>query len=139
MNILGVSCYYHDAAAALLRDGVPVAAAEEERFSRRKHDSGFPHLAIRFCLETAGIEVGDLDYVVFYEKPLLKFERILQTTLATFPRSSGVFRESMIQWFNEKLWIKSRLIEEFRLPASKVLFSEHHVSHAASAFLSSPY
>ena len=139
MNILGVSCYYHDAAAALLRDGVPVAAAEEERFSRRKHDSGFPHLAIRFCLETAGIEVGDLDYVVFYEKPLLKFERILQTTLATFPRSSGVFRESMIQWFNEKLWIKSRLIEEFRLPASKVLFSEHHVSHAASAFLCSPY
>src|SRR5688572_2454988 len=139
MNILGVSCYYHDAAAALLRDGVPIAAAEEERFSRRKHDSGFPHLAIRFCLETAGIDVGDLDYVVFYEKPLLKFERLLQTTLATFPRSSGVFRESMIQWFNEKLWFKSRLIDEFQLPASKTLFSEHHVSHAASAFLCSPY
>ena len=139
MNILGVSCYYHDAAAALLSDGVPIAAAEEERFSRRKHDSGFPHLAIRFCLDTAGIDVGDLDYVVFYEKPLLKFERLLQTTLATFPRSSGVFRESMIQWFNEKLWIKSRLIDEFQLPASKILFSEHHVSHAASAFLCSPY
>jgi carbamoyltransferase len=139
MNILGVSCYYHDSAAALLQDGMLVAAAEEERFSRKKHDFGFPEHAIDFCLRQAGITGQDLDYVVFYEKPLLKFERILMTTLQTFPRSWRVFRESMIAWFNEKLWIKGQILTKLDIPTKKLLFVEHHLSHAASAFFCSPY
>ncbi|MBM3144917.1 MAG: carbamoyltransferase [Chloroflexi bacterium] len=139
MYILGISCYYHDAAAALLKDGMLVAAAEEERFTRVKHDFGFPHNAIEFCLQHAGITRQDLDYVVFYEKPLLKFERILMSSLGTFPKSWGVFRESMITWFNEKLWIKSQIIEKLDIPMQKLLFVEHHLSHAASAFFSAPY
>jgi carbamoyltransferase len=139
MHILGISCYYHDSAAALLEDGVLIAAAEEERFTRRKHDFGFPEHAIDFCLHRAGITGQDLDYVVFYEKPLLKFERILMSTLQTFPGSWGVFREAMIAWFNEKLWIKGRILTKLDIPAEKLLFVEHHLSHAASAFFCSPY
>ncbi len=139
MYILGISCYYHDAAAALLKDGMLVAAAEEERFTRKKHDNGFPHKAIEFCLAQAGIRAEDLDYAVFYEKPLLKFERILMTNLATFPTGWGVFRESMLAWFNEKLWIKTQLLEKLNFPAEKLLFVEHHLSHAASAFFCSPF
>jgi carbamoyltransferase len=139
MYILGISCYYHDAAAALLKDGMLVAASEEERFSRKKHDHSFPAQAIDFCLEHAGITRADLDYVVFYEKPLLKFERIMLTQLQTFPQSWGVFRESMIAWFNEKLWIKGKLLTELNIPDEKLFFVEHHLSHAASAFFCSPY
>lgn len=139
MNILGVSCYYHDAAAALLVDGQLVAAAEEERFTRKKHDSSFPQHAINFCLKQAGLTAADLDYVVFYEKPLVKFERILKTTLSTFPKSWGVFRESMVTWFDEKLWIKSQLQIGIGVPTSKILFVEHHLTHAASAMFCSPY
>jgi len=139
VRILGISCYYHDAAAALIADGLLVAAAEEERFTRRKHDHGFPRHAIAFCLKQGGIAAADLDYVVFYEKPLRKFERIMQTTLATWPRSWGVFRESMVAWFDEKLWIKSRIQDHLRLPPEKLLFADHHMSHAASAFFCSPY
>lgn len=139
MYILGISCYYHDAAAALLQDGMLIAAAEEERFSRKKHDFSFPEQAIDFCLREAGISGQDLDYVVFYEKPLLKFERILMTTLQTFPKSWGVFRESMITWFNEKLWIKGKILTKLDIPDNKLLFVEHHLSHAASAFFCSPY
>ncbi|HXW00782.1 MAG TPA: carbamoyltransferase N-terminal domain-containing protein [Anaerolineae bacterium] len=139
MNILGVSCYYHDAAAALLVDGNLVAAAEEERFTRKKHDSSFPKNAIDFCLKHAGLTAADLDYVVFYEKPLVKFERILQTTLSTFPKSWGVFRESMVTWFDEKLWIKTQLQTGIGVPPKKILFVEHHLTHAASAMFCSPY
>jgi len=139
MYILGISCYYHDAAAALLKDGMLVAAAEEERFTRKKHDYGFPHHAIDFCLRHAGITGRDLDYVVFYEKPLVKFERILMTALQTFPASWGVFRESMITWFNEKLWIKGSILAKLDIPDEKLLFVEHHLSHAASAFFCSPF
>lgn len=139
MNILGVSCYYHDAAAALLVDGQLVAAAEEERFTRKKHDSSFPQHAIKFCLNHAGLTADDLDYVVFYEKPLVKFERILQTTLSTFPKSWGVFRESMVTWFDEKLWIKSKLQTGIGVPANKILFVEHHLTHAASAMFCAPF
>jgi carbamoyltransferase len=139
MNILGISCYYHDAAAALLQDGVLVAAAEEERFSRIKHDYGYPARAIDYCLREAGITSQDLDYVVFYEKPLLKFERILMTTLQCFPQSWGVFRESMIAWFNDKLWVKSKILTSLNIPDSKLLFVEHHLSHAASALFASPF
>ncbi len=139
MNILGISCYYHDAAAALLQNGDLIAAAEEERFSRRKHDSGFPDLAIDFCLKQAGITREQIDYVVFYEKPLLKFERLLKTSLATYPLSQKVFRESMVNSFNEKLWVKDRLMDKLGVPEQKILFVEHHLSHAASAFFCSPY
>jgi carbamoyltransferase len=139
MYILGISCYYHDAAACILKDGELVAAATEERFSRKKHDSGFPHHAIDFCLESAGITTDELDYAVFYEKPLLKFERILLSSLQSYPQSMILFRESMITWFNEKLWIKSQLLDKLRIPAGKLLFTEHHMSHAASAFFVSPY
>ncbi|NWG13824.1 MAG: carbamoyltransferase [Acidobacteria bacterium] len=139
MNILGISCFYHDAAAALLKDGKLVAAAEEERFSRKKHDYGFPEHAIDFCLRQGEIEGHDLDYVVFYEKPLIKFERILLTTLQTFPRSPNVFRESMISWFHEKLWIRGRILAKLNIPNDRLLFVEHHLSHAASAFFCSPF
>ena len=139
MDILGISCYYHDAAAALLRDGQLVAAAEEERFSRIKHDYGFPKNAIRFCLETAGIRGADLDYAVFFEKPFRKLDRILATVLQTYPQSWKVFRESMITWMLDKLWVGSTLESELGIPRSKVLYSEHHLSHAASAFLCSPF
>jgi carbamoyltransferase len=139
MYILGISCYYHDAAAALLKDGMLAAAAEEERFSRVKHDFGFPHLAIDFCLRQAGITGRDLDYVVFYEKPFLKFERIMLSVLQGFPQTWTVFREAMISWLTEKLWIKGALLTKLDIPDEKLLFVEHHLSHAASAFFCSPY
>ncbi|HEY7676704.1 MAG TPA: carbamoyltransferase N-terminal domain-containing protein [Candidatus Methylomirabilis sp.] len=139
MHILGISCYYHDAAAALLRDGVLVAAAQEERFTRRKNDPGFPEQAIAFCLRQAGIQAGDLDYVVFYEKPFTKVERILSSVLATFPRSMRVFREALLVLLKEKLWIKDRIRQHLAIDPGKILFVEHHLSHAASAFFCSPF
>jgi carbamoyltransferase len=139
VHVLGVSCYYHDAAAALLRDGILIAAAEEERFSRVKHDFGFPRNAIRFCLDHAGIEGRDLDYVVFFEKPFRKFDRILMTTLQTYPQSWKVFRESMISWMIDKLWAGVTLQTELGISKDRVLFCEHHLSHAASTFLCSPF
>src|SRR5262245_10348347 len=110
MRILGISCYFHDAAAALLVDGVVTAAAEEERFSRIKHDPSFPRHAIEFCLRQVGLRRADLDLVVYFEKPFLKLERLLISTLATWPRSCGVFTESMLSFAGNKLWIR-RLIE----------------------------
>lgn len=139
MNILGLSFYYHDSSAALVQDGRLVAAAEEERFSRVKHDAGFPTLAIEFVLARAGVTRKDLDFVVFYEKPFVKLERMLLTSMATFPRSSAVFRESMQRWISDKLWIKSHMAKKLGIPSSKILFAEHHVSHAASSFFTSPY
>jgi carbamoyltransferase len=139
MNILGVSCYYHDAAAALLRDGQLVAAAEEERFSRKKHDYDFPQTAIDFCLESGGIQGRDVDYVAFFEKPFRKFDRILMTALQTYPKSYKVFRESMITWMIDKLWVASKISSQLGIPKDRVLFCEHHLSHAASTFLCSPF
>ena len=139
MYILGISCFYHDAAAALLKDGKLIAAAEEERFTRVKHDFGFPENAIQFCLEYAGITGKDLDYVVFYEKPFQKFERILMTTLQNFPKSWKVFRESMITWLGDKLWVKSIIKNKLGIEQEKILFGEHHLSHAASCFYPSPF
>ncbi len=139
MNILGLSFYYHDSSAALVQDGRLVAAAEEERFSRVKHDSGFPTLATEFVCKRGRITLSDLDFAVFYEKPFVKFERMLLSALATFPRSSAVFRESMQRWISDKLWIKSHLAKRLGLPSSKLLFAEHHVSHAASSFFTSPF
>ena len=139
MNILGISCFYHDAAAALLVDGQLIAAAEEERFSRKKHDSEFPSLAIQFCLAEAGLTAQDLDYVVFYEKPFVKFERILTTALQAVPRSWKVFGDAMTTWLLDKLWVKNVIRAELGVPNDKILFSEHHLSHAASTFLCSPF
>jgi carbamoyltransferase len=139
MNILGLSFYYHDSSAALVQDGVLVAAAEEERFSRRKHDSGFPGLAIDFCLKQGGITIDDCDYVVFYEKPFVKFERMLLSSMATFPRSAAVFRESMQRWVTDKLWIKSLMTKKLDLPSSRLLFADHHMSHAASSYYTSHF
>ncbi|MCI0407626.1 MAG: hypothetical protein L0191_03515, partial [Acidobacteria bacterium] len=139
MHILGISCYYHDAAAALIQDGRLVAAAQQERFSRRKHDPSFPAGAIDFCLRKAGIAAGDLDYVVFYEKPFPKVERIFSTVLATFPRSLRVFREALLVLMKEKLWIKDRIRRHLGIDPARILFVEHHLSHAASAFFCSPY
>jgi len=137
--VLGLSFYYHDSSAALVKDGVLVAAAEEERFSRVKHDSGFPTLAIDFVLGRAGVTIHDVDFVVFYEKPFVKFERMLLTAMSTFPRSSAVFRESMQRWISDKLWIKSHMTRRLKIPAAKILFAEHHVSHAAASFFTSPF
>src|SRR5512132_2538036 len=134
MYVLGISCYFHDAAAALLRDGELVAAAEEERFSRKKHDYEYPEHAIDFCLRSAGITAKDLEYVVFFEKPFVKFERLLLTSLQTFPKSHRVFREAMVSWLGDKLWVKNLIQQRLKVPSDRVLFSEHHLSHAASAF-----
>ena len=139
MYILGISCFFHDAAAALLRDGVLVAAAEEERFTRKKHDPAFPKQAIQFCLDQAGIQAKDLDHVVFFEKPLVKFERILLSTMGTFPKSWRVFREAMGSWLSEKMWVNSLIQQEIGVDQSRILFSEHHLSHAASTFFCSPF
>ncbi|MEE8468933.1 MAG: carbamoyltransferase [Planctomycetota bacterium] len=139
MNVLGLSFYYHDSSAALVQDGVLLAAAEEERFSRVKHDSGVPGLAVDFVLAQAGLTIHDVDYVVFYEKPFVKFERMLLTAMATFPRSISVFRESMQRWISDKLWIKSMMAKRLGVTRSKLLFADHHMSHAASSFFTSPF
>ena len=139
MYILGISCFYHDGAAVIIKDGVVIAAAEEERFSRIKHDSSFPGRAIAFCLEKAKISQRDIAYVVFYEKPLLKFERIFRSSLENIPHSFQFFNSSMKEWFFDKLWIKSTIMQKLDIQTSKLLFCEHHLSHAASAFYSSPY
>jgi carbamoyltransferase len=139
MNILGVSCFYHDSAAALLVDGKLVAASEEERFSRKKHDAGFPKLASRWCLDQAGIGVNDIDYVVFYEKPFVKFERILTTALQVVPKSWKVFGDAMTTWLLDKLWVKNVIRQDLGISPDRILFSEHHLSHAASTFLCSPF
>jgi carbamoyltransferase len=137
--VLGLSCFYHDSAAALLKDGVVIAAGQEERFSRKRHDSGFPEKAIQYVLHEAGIKPEQLDAVGFYDKPLLKFERMLSTYVATFPRSFGSFRKAMPVWLHEKLWVPSIIRKELKPYKGPILFAEHHMSHAASCFLPSPY
>ncbi|MBI3320035.1 MAG: carbamoyltransferase [Candidatus Omnitrophica bacterium] len=139
MHILGISCFYHDAAAVILRDGMLVAAAEEERFSRKKHDNSYPTQAIRFCLREAGVSSEDLDYVAFYEKPFVKFERIIKTTLQTVPRSLRAFQSAMKAWLLDKLWIQERIQSDLGVPRDCILFADHHQSHAASAFYCSPF
>ena len=145
MNILGISAFYHDSAAALVVDGVIAAAAQEERFTRKKHDSGFPRHAIDYCLEQSAVNPADLDSVVFYDKPFLKFERLLETYLMFAPSGYTSFRMAMPLWIREKLFQKNLLESELKRldPArdwsQKLLFTEHHLSHAASAFYPSPF
>jgi len=138
VHILGISCYYHDSAAALVRDGEIVAAAQEERFTRKKHDFNFPSHAIQYCLNEAGVTAKDLDCVVFYDKPLIKFERILETYLAYAPYGIKSFLMSMPLWLKEKLWIPNLIRRDLDFDG-KILFTEHHQSHAASAFYPSPF
>lgn len=138
MYILGLSAYYHDSAACLVRDGEVVAAAQEERFTRKKHDHRYPARAVEFCLKHAGITAKELDYVAFYDKPLLKFERLLETYLDYAPRGLRSFLMAMPLWLREKLWIREQVSKETGFEG-KVLFTEHHESHAASAFFPSPF
>ena len=137
--VLGISCFYHDSAAALLKDGVVIAAGQEERFSRKRHDSDFPAKAIQYVLHEAGIRPEELDAVGFYDKPLLKFERMLSTYVATFPRSFNSFRKAMPIWLHEKLWVPSIIRKELKPYKGPIYFAEHHMSHAASCFLPSPF
>src|SRR6266498_3948481 len=138
MKILGISAHYHDAAAAVVADGVPVCAVQEERLSRRKNDAAFPLAAIEWCLDRAGIDPDALDAVVFYERPMLKFERILTCALRAFPRSWRMFPKAMKNALGEKVWMRGIISSHLGVPASKVLFTEHHQSHAAAAFLTAP-
>jgi carbamoyltransferase len=139
LYILGISCYYHDSAAALICDGKIIAAAQEERFTRKKHDASFPSHAVAYCLAEAGIRASELDYVGFYDKPFVKFERILETYLAYAPRGVRSFVMSMPLWLKEKLWIPILIRKELEGYEGKILFTEHHESHAASAFYPSPF
>ncbi len=145
MQVLGISAFYHDSAVALIRDGSIVAAAQEERFTRRKHDAGFPAHALDYCLREGGATLDDIDYVAFYDKPLLKFERLLETYLAFAPRGFKSFSMAIPLWLQEKLFLKNLLTKELQKRGSRedvesrVLFSEHHLSHAASAFYPSPF
>ena len=145
MRILGVSAFYHDSAAALIEDGQVIAAAQEERFTRKKHDAGFPGGAISYCLEEAGISLKDVGFVAFYDKPFLKFERLLETYLSYAPKGFTSFKMAMPIWLKEKLFQKDLLRKQFKTYdpefdwMNKLLFSEHHFSHAASAFFPSPY
>ncbi|UCH66577.1 MAG: hypothetical protein JSW63_05475, partial [Ignavibacterium sp.] len=138
MYILGISAFYHDSAACIIKNGEIIAAAQEERFTRKKHDFSFPVNAIKFCLEYAGIKSYELEIVAFYDKPFLKFERILETYLTYSPVGIKSFLKAMPLWIKEKIWMKELIKKEMNYDG-KILFPEHHESHAASAFYPSPY
>ena len=138
MNILGISAYYHDSAACLVRDGVIIAAAQEERFTRKKHDERYPRNAIEYCLREGGITTKELDYVAFYEKPFAKFDRILHSYLAYAPTGIHSFLKAIPVWIKEKIWMKAELQKELNFEG-KIIFPEHHEAHAASAFYPSPF
>src|ERR1700744_1665854 len=144
MRILGISAFYHDSAAALVEDGRIVAAAQEERFTRKKHDASFPNHAIGYCLDSVGAKLSEVDHVAFYDKPFLKFERLLETYIAMAPRGFTSFKMAIPLWLKEKLFQKSLLRKELKtfdeeVSVEKLLFTEHHLSHAASAFFPSPF
>ena len=144
-SILGISAFYHDSAAALILDGKIIAAAQEERFSRKKHDSSYPFHSVEYVLKEASLNLAKIDYIVFYEKPFLKFERLLETYVAFAPKGFKSFSMSMPIWLREKLFQKKMLFNELRNhdknfeDINKIYFSEHHLSHAASAFYPSPF
>ena len=142
--ILGISAFYHDSAAALIIDGEIIAAAQEERFTRKKHDPSYPVNAINYCLSEAGLSLAQVDHIAFYDKPFLKFERLLETYVAFAPKGFQSFRMAMPVWLREKLFLKYMLIKEIKkinksFDDSKIMFGEHHFSHAASAFYPSPF
>ena len=142
--ILGISAFYHDSAAALVVDGDIIAAAQEERFTRKKHDPAYPHNAIDYVLSESGLTLNQVDYVAFYDKPFLKFERLLETYVAHAPKGFKSFSMAMPVWLREKLFLKDQLFKELKkldedFAIEKLLFGEHHFSHAASAFYPSPF
>ena len=148
--LLGISCFYHDSAAVLIRDGEIISAVQEERFSRKKHDSRFPLNAIKYCLKSNNLDLKDIKKIVYYEKPLLTFERLLETYIAVAPRGSRSFITAMQVWLKEKLFLKSELKKYFKsiqkeisnekqIFVPEILFAEHHQSHAAAAFYPSPF
>jgi carbamoyltransferase len=137
-NILGISAYYHDSAACLVQEGSLLAATQEERWSRRKHDSCFPVQSIAYCLDAGGITIDDVDLVVFYDKPFVKFERLLETYLDVAPAGLRSFLTAMPVWIREKFWLKDTIARETGYKG-RILFPEHHQSHAASAFFPSPF
>lgn len=137
-TVLGISCYYHDSAAALVGDSGVLAAAQEERLSRRKNDSGFPVSAIASCLRQVGMAPSDVDMIAFYEKPVLRFDRFLQTTTRQAPFAWEVFRDGAVNFLRERLWIKEKLAASLHLSVDRILFVEHHLAHAASAWFCSP-
>ena len=136
--ILGISCFYHDSAAALLINGTIVAAAQEERFTRVKHDENFPTHAVKYCLDSQDLSIEDVNYVVFYDKPILKFERLLQTYIRSWPWGWRSFLMAMKVWLKQKLWIESEIAKKLRY-SGPILFTEHHYSHAASAYFASDF
>ena len=138
INILGISCYYHDSAACLIKDGKLIAAAEEERFSRKKHDSSFPMQAINYCLKEGGININDISHIAFYEKPFLKFERLMFQHVELFPKSLPAFVRSLPSWLHEKLRVPSIIKKKLKYKGN-ILFVQHHMAHAASSFLVSPF
>jgi carbamoyltransferase len=138
-RILGLSAYYHDSAACLLIDGTVVAAAQEERFTRRKHDASFPSHAVAYCLQQGDLAIGEVDLVGFYEKPLVKFGRLLESYLAVAPRGLQSYLMAMPQWLTQKLWLADIIKRELGRDDLEVLFGDHHESHAASAFYPSPF
>ena len=139
MYILGISCYYHDSAAAVLKDGKVIAAVEEERFSRKKNDDSFPGQAIDFCMNEAGISGADLTCVAFYDKSVLKFERLLDNYIAVAPRGLGSFIDVIPKWLHKRLWIKEEIKKHLGKYKGKIYFPEHHLSHAAYSFFTSPF
>src|SRR5258707_10856639 len=140
MRLLGISAFYHDSAAALVQDGKIIAAAQEERFTRKKHDPGFPTHAVKFCLDFSGLTIDELDAIVFYDKPLLKFERLLETYYGFAPKGLHSFLKAIPVWLSEKIFLKKLIydslkeIGNYEKKKVKLLFPEHHLSHAASAF-----
>lgn len=138
MNILGISCFYHDSAACLVRDGEILAAAQEERFTRKKHDAAFPKNAVNFCLNSRGIKIDEVDLIIFYDKPFLKFERILESYLSYAPKGLKSYLMAISVWLKEKLWLPQVIARETGYNG-KIIFAEHHQSHAASAFFPSPF
>ena len=144
MRVLGISAFYHDSAAALVEDGRVVAAAQEERFTRKKHDPEYPRHAVDYCLSVAGVPLSELDAVVFYDKPILKFDRLVETYIAFAPRGMRSFAKAIPLWLREKLFQRTLLAQELRrhddaFDDGKLMFCEHHLSHAASAFYPSPF
>src|SRR5438132_10081515 len=138
MKILGISAHYHDAAAALVVDGLPVCAVQEERLSRHKNDASFPMKAIEWCLEQGGLDPDDLDAVVFYERSMLKFERILTSALRTFPRSWPSFPQAIRNTLGEKVWVRGIISSHLDVAPGKIFFTDHHAAHAAAAFFAAP-
>ena len=135
MYVLGISCYYHDSAAAILKDGKVIAAIEEERFSRKKFDDGFPESSIKWCLKQANVLPNEINSIAFYDKPIIKFERLLDNYISVAPRGLYSFLDVIPKWLHKRLWIKDEIKNSLKGFNGKIIFPEHHVSHAAYAFI----